>query len=177
MLNPRREVDIRPARIFTSGASCRISGPKRVRQSCSLVRLSVWLLSFDEFENVKPLYFPTRKKAVDGSLFVIEDLKDGAELGKNQQLGAAFREVQQFQCTAGGQRTRVAHDETAEAAAVDVIEVRHVKNNVFDVGGEQAIEACPKSADLIAGNKSALETENCYPFDISLLHLKRHGVL
>src|SRR6185436_3414747 len=77
--------------------------------------------------------------AVDGVLLVGEDLEDGGELGHDEQLDVAAVEVDQLDVAAGLAEGGGAHDQGAEAGAVDEVDAGKLEGDVdFARGGKQA---------------------------------------
>ena len=54
---------------------------------------SVLLLFLDEVQDVEALNVPVREEAVDRVSLVIEELKDGAQLGNDEELNVPLGEV------------------------------------------------------------------------------------
>src|SRR5215470_10469929 len=91
----------------------------------------------DEVENVEGADFAVGIEAVDGVLLVVERLEGSGETSHDEQFDVAPVEIEQLDHAAGAPGGRGAHDEGAEARAVDEIDLLQVEDDVFGSVGRQ----------------------------------------
>src|SRR5581483_9609179 len=88
-------------------------------------------------QDIEGLGLAVGVEAVDGVLLVGEDLEDGGELGHDEELDVAAVEADELDVAAGFAEAGGAHDEGAEAGAVDEVDAGELEDDVdLAFGGE-----------------------------------------
>jgi hypothetical protein len=137
--------------------------------------LRVLFLALHKFQYVESVHCTVRKKAVDGSVFVIIDLENGGQLGEYKQLEVTLRKMEQADASVCFLGSGMGEDKNAKARAVDERNLFQIEYQPDLAGGDGSLDRILKRGRFFAEHQSSLQSKNCEALCYFRIYLERHA--